>query len=143
VTNGLLITSASGWMQTDLGSLVPALVPSYEENNNLDTKRLYALQWDVSAGTNKLINTGFRDSIDKIGEIALNDEFIFRVKGGVNKNFDANGNAIGFSNLAMFNWYVQQYSFNEKGEIIIDESSTLLSGVAFANSQDGEGYYYS
>ena len=125
ITNGNLILSNSGWDQEKDGSLEIGSYPSIELSS-FGTNRAYGIKYNKSP----LLNNGFRDNAESIGEIVAGEEFVFRIRAL------SNGESVsGFS--------IKVQKAKKDNNVLFTIENPLLEGIANVKViEDDKDYYY-
>lgn len=125
ITNGNLILSNSGWDQEKDGSLEIGSYPSIG-SSSFGTNRAYGIKYNNSP----LLNNGFRDNAESIGEIIAGEEFVFRIRAL------SNGEPVsGFS--------IKVQKAKKDNDVLSTIGNPLLEGIANVKViEDGKDYYY-
>jgi hypothetical protein len=139
ITNGSHIISNTGWFQQETAEVKTEMLPTYKEVTYYED-RIFGLEFVKNANNTFIVNSGFKDNVSKIGSIAKNDKFIFRVKGGLPVTDNNITTSLDMGN-SRFIVEVSAYKINEdSGAVEKISGTTLFSGRA--NLKDSDGYYY-
>ena len=139
ITNGSHIISNTGWFQQETTEVKTEMLPTYKEVTYYED-RIFGLEFVKNANNTFIVNSGFKDNVSKIGSIAKNDKFIFRVKGGLPVTVNNITSSLDMGN-SRFEVEVAAYKINEdSGAIEKISGTTLFSGQA--TLKDSDGYYY-
>lgn len=140
ISNGENFVSPSAWSQNKKEKLTVISVPSFEVAPSTYITRESTLKYEQSNG-NFLFNSGFKDNLKSIQEIAKGDKFVFRIKAGTLS--DDKLSLIHPKNIR-FKIQVRLYQKKEDGSFILNnnESDILLEGITDSfDKLDPQGYF--
>lgn len=140
ITNGQRFVSNSGWSQNSRQKVVVESVPSFSLVSSTYIDRQSTLKYEQTYN-NFLFNSGINDNSANIKEIAIGEEFVFRIKCGL-----LNEDQISLSSPenVRFKIVVKTYQKNEKGDFLPDNRDTkyFFMGITDASDKkDPDGYF--
>lgn len=140
ITNGLSITSDSGWDQQKLEEMDVVMFPSFKDKPERDVERFFALKFEQDNNNAFVMNSGFRDHAGKIQQVAKKDRFIFRIKGGIETK-TTNGLPALELEPEKGVWHL------EVAEYTLDRDGVIVKGIPIletkTSKRDKQGFYYS
>ena len=139
ITNGEKIISPSGWKQQNKNYLEVQSIPSYQLLPIFSADRISALQYTQSKD-NFLLNTGFYNNVEILGNITENERFVFRIKAGFLNEMETG--LIPLSDT-IINFQVKTYKIDNDGKYLEDDADTkiLFNGIIGKDElHDSEGY---
>lgn len=140
ISNGEKFVSSSGWSQRNKEKLNVWSVPSFADVPSTYISRESVLKYNQTEN-NFLFNSGFKDNLKNIQEIAKGDKFIFRIKAGMLSNDKLSLTQL---NNVRFKIQVRVYSKKENGDFILNNNETdiIFEGITDNfNQLDPQGYF--